>query len=107
MAVLGHILIKKTGGRDGLPVFLYTISLRLLHFLILALYSSNILISISFGSTRLRNTDTTNTTATTFAENTDCTSSGKISHMPISLAVVKPMPTARERETIALGEAAF
>ena len=45
------------------------------------LYPSRVLISISFGSTRLKNTETTNTTATTLAENTDWNNSGKISQI--------------------------
>ena len=52
--------------------------------------------SIFFGKTRFRMIDTTNATATTFAENTDCTISGKICHKSISLAAVKPTPTAKD-----------
>lgn len=61
-------------------------------------FSSTLLISISFGSTRLRMMETTNTTATTLAENTDCISCGKRLQIPLSLAVVNPIPIARERE---------
>ena len=46
--------------------------------------------------------DTTNTTATTFAENTDWIIGGKISQMPISLAVVKPMPMDKDRAAMVI-----
>ena len=46
--------------------------------------------------------ETTNTTATTFSANTDCTSDGKIAQMPLSLAVVNPIPTARDKDTIVI-----
>ena len=59
-------------------------------------YSEILSTSIFFGKTRFRMIDTTNATATTFAENTDCTISGKICHKSISLAAVKPTPTARD-----------
>ena len=46
--------------------------------------------------------DTTNTTATTFAENTDCTTSGKILHKSISLVAVNPIPTERDNAAIVI-----
>lgn len=40
--------------------------------------------------------ETTNTTATTLAENTDWITGGNISQIPASLAVVKPMPMDKD-----------
>ena len=46
--------------------------------------------------------DITNTTATTFAENTDCTISGKTFHKSISLAAVNPIPTDSDKAAIVI-----
>ena len=63
---------------------------------------SILLISISRGSSRFSTMETTNTTATTFAANTDWITEGKICHRSVSLAAVKPMPMARDREAIVI-----
>lgn len=52
------------------------------------------------GRIQLKTIDMINTTATTFSAKTDCMIDGKISQIPLSLAVVNPIPTARERETM-------
>ena len=54
------------------------------------------------GNTRFKIIDVTNTTATTFAEKTDCTTSGKMCQSPISLAVVKPIPMDKESAAIVI-----
>ena len=47
---------------------------------------------------QLKTMDMINTTATTFSAKTDCMIDGNISQMPLSLAVVNPIPTASERD---------
>ena len=42
--------------------------------------------------------DMINTTATTLYAKTDSMIDGKISQIPLSLAVVNPIPTSRERD---------
>ena len=54
---------------------------------------------MSFGRTRFKMIDTTNTTATTFAENTDWITSGKMCQRSISLAAVNPTPTDNDNAT--------
>lgn len=46
--------------------------------------------------------DTTNTTATTFAENTDCNISGKICQISVSLAAVNPIPMESDNAAIVI-----
>ena len=52
--------------------------------------------SISFGSTRFKSMERTNTTATTFSENTDWTIAGAVFQIRISLALVNPIPMDRD-----------
>ena len=52
--------------------------------------------SMFSGRIQLKTMDMINTTATTFYAKTDCMIDGKISQIPLSLAVVNPIPTARE-----------
>jgi len=54
--------------------------------------------SMFSGRIQLKTMDMINTTATTFYAKTDCMIDGKISQIPLSLAVVNPIPTARERD---------
>ena len=54
--------------------------------------------SMFSGGIQLKTMDMINTTATTFYAKTDCMIDGKISQIPLSLAVVNPIPTARERD---------
>lgn len=58
--------------------------------------------SMFSGRIQLKTMDMINTTATTFYAKTDCMIDGKISQIPLSLAVVNPIPTARERETMVM-----
>ena len=58
--------------------------------------------SMFSGRIQLKTMDMINTTATIFCAKTDCMIDGKIFQIPLSLAVVNPIPTARERETIVI-----
>ena len=57
---------------------------------------------MSFGSTKFSTMAITNTTATTFSANTVRIIDGKISHIPLSLALVNPIPIARDRDAIVI-----